>query len=465
MSKILIIDDDRQVCKMLAASFKREDHNVFYCLTLEEGMETLFSDEFDVLFLDVNLPDGNGLEAIHPVLDHPLPPEIIIMTGDGDPKGVELAMKSRAWDYIQKTGSNKEFKFSLSRALEYRHQKQSKSKVKPFDRDSIVGQSRQIKACLNKAQKVSNNDVSVLITGETGTGKELFAKAIHENSVRRKNEFIIVDCAALPENLVESVLFGHVRGAFTGADTDSVGLVQLADKGTLFLDEVGELPLNVQKKFLRVLQEKKFRPVGGKKEIASDFRLVAATLRDLNKMIKQGEFREDFYFRIASMKIEIPVLSQRKTDIPLLVKSYLEKKRKLSDSYQREISREFIGDLLSYNWPGNVRELINAIEHACSDAYEGSILFPKNLPEYIRTFNIKSKIASQTNAHPVDEVLSRHTPIETHSLKEFIEEMKYKYIKDLMAHARGDIKMACLLSGLSRGHLYSLLNKYHIQNF
>ncbi|MCK5162139.1 MAG: sigma-54-dependent Fis family transcriptional regulator [Desulfobacula sp.] len=464
MSKILIIDDDHHICKALVKRFKRMDHEADYSLSLHQGLDKLFSHEFDIVFLDVNFPDGNGLEAIATIQDHPFAPEIIIMTGDSDPEGAELAMKSRAWDYIQKSGSHKDFEFSLIRALEYRQQKQSKIQQKIIKREAIIGQSQQIKTCLENILKASNNDVPILITGETGTGKELFAKAIHENSLRRPNDFIVVDCAALPEHLVESVLFGHSKGAFTGADSDKVGLIKLADKGSLFLDEVGELPLTIQKKFLRALQEKRFRPVGSKKEISSNFRLIAATHRDVSKMVKQDRFRQDFYFRIASLTIEIPPLRNRRPDIPLLVEYHMDRKNKLFNESPHKISSEFMKDLLGYDWPGNVRELFNTIDYACSDAFEESMLFQNHLPDHIRAFNIKTRIKKSKGSGTKQHSSQRSAPVESLNLKDYIEKMKHKYVTDLMSSTCGDIKTACRLSGLSRGHLYSLLKKYDISS-
>ncbi len=429
--------------------------------TLKQGLDTLSKEEFDILFLDVNLPDGNGIEAIEIIKEDPLAPEIIIMTGESNPKGAELAIKSRAWDYIQKSSSHNEFQFSLIRALEYRNQKQPKHTKFAIKRESIIGKSRQILNCLEKVSKASNNDVPVLITGETGTGKELFAKAIHENSSRKNHNFVVVDCAALPDHLVESVLFGHVKGAFTSADSDKMGLIKLADKGILFLDEVGELPLNSQKKFLRVLQEKKFRPVGGKKEISSNFKLISATHRNLNKMVEQSQFREDFYFRIASLSIEISPLRDRKSDITSLVEHRLNWKTELYNETAHKISEQFMEYLQAYNWPGNIRELFNSIDHACNDAFNESMLFPKHLPDHIRAFNINNKIAkilpSKSNAE-------NSAPFGRHTLKDYIEEKKHQYITDLMVHTQGDIKTACRLSGLSRGHLYALMKEYDIRN-
>jgi len=260
MPKVLIIDDDKQICKLLSTVFEKAGNQTFYQQTLKDGLAQIFSDNIDIVFLDVNLPDGNGLEAIKIIRQHPVAPEIIIITADENADGAALAMQSKAWDYISKAGSYKNFKFALNRAFEYRKQKLLNRPHKRIKRDMIVGESRQISKCLDDVSKAADNDIPVLITGETGTGKELFARAIHTNSNRAHEGFVVVDCAALPEYLVESTLFGHIKGAFTGADSDKDGLMTIADKGTLFLDEVGELPLSVQKKFLRALQEKQFRP-------------------------------------------------------------------------------------------------------------------------------------------------------------------------------------------------------------
>ncbi len=461
MSKILIIDDELSMCMALVKSFERLGHFVGYSLTLNQGLDQIFSNEFDVVFLDVNLPDGNGVQAIETIKKHDTPPEIIIMTGVSDPQGAELAMKSRAWDYIQKGKSHKEFQFSMMRALEYRQEKQTRPHEKKLKNSAIIGSSPPIQACLDDILKASKNDIPILITGETGTGKELFAKAAHQNSLCSQKDFIVVDCASLPEHLVESVLFGHVKGAFTSADKDRTGLIKMADMGTLFLDEVGELPLVMQKKFVRVLQEKKFRPIGGKKEIKSNFRLISATHRNLSEMVQKGNFRQDFYFRIASLTIEIPPLRDRKSDIALLVAHYMDRKQTVIGQTPHKISKDFIRDLKGFNWPGNVRELFNAIDYASSDAFNESILFAKHLPDNIRIFNIKNKIEEQTVLEN-NQQTTETVPVENLSLKDYIEQAKQKYIIDLMSHTNGDIKTACRLSQLSRGHLYSLLKKYNI---
>lgn len=462
MAAILIIDDDPQICKLLTRLFTRQGHGVTSTGTLRQGLDTLFQEAFDVLFLDVNLPDGNGLEAVPAVREHGFPPEIIIMTGEESAEGAEMAMKSRVWDYIPKSGSQKAFRFSLDRALEYRSQKQPGPPPPGPESPAIVGGSRSIKACLDTLAKAALTDAPVLVTGETGTGKELFAKAVHECSSRRDNGFIIVDCAALPEKLVESVLFGHRKGAFTGADTDATGLVQLADRGTLFLDEVGELPLETQKKFLRTLQEKKFRPLGSGKEISSDFRLVSATHRDLAQRVEQGRFREDLYFRITAIRIEVPPLRDRKSDIPALAAHHLERQHTLYGDAPHDLSQDFLEDLLGYDWPGNVRELFNAVDYACSDALGQPMLFAKHLPENIRTFNIKRKLARLKGDKPESTAPPQAPPVSDLPFKPFIESMKQQYLNTLMTRTQGNVPEACRLSGLSRGYLYSLLKKYSL---
>ncbi len=459
MSKILIIDDNQNLCEMLSEAFTKKDYDVDFCLTLKQGLKRLFSEDVDVVFLDVKLPDGDGLEAIQKINTHPSKPEIIVITGYGDQNGADIAIKSGVWDYIPKGGSNKDFERSLDRALKYRNQKKQLGQIKPLKRSHIIGESQQIKECLEKVFKASRTDVPVLISGETGTGKELFGKAIHQNSQCRDNDFVIVDCAALPENLAESVLFGHTKGAFTGADSDKFGLVQLADKGTLFLDEIGDLSLPLQKVFLRVLQERRIRPIGAKKEISCDFRLVSATHRNLKKMVDGGKFREDLYFRINSIKIEIPPLKKRKSDIPLLAKHFISKNGNPESGLTYKETPDFMKNLLVYSWPGNVRELISAINHACADCYGGGELFPRHLPDHIRKFNINLKL--DKNQQPQEPQPSEtQVPVHKMSLKAYLEMQKKEYITQLMSYTEGDVKSACELSGLSKGHLYALLRKF-----
>ena len=459
MANILIIDDNRELCEMLSEAFTKKGLGVDFCLTLKQGLDQLFSTKVDVVFLDVNLPDGDGLEYLQKINTHPSKPEVIVITGYGDQSGADIAIKSGVWDYIPKGGSYKEFERSLDRALMYRRQKKETTRAKTLRRSHIIGDCQLIKSCLEKVFKAAQTRVPVMISGETGTGKELFGKAIHQNSPCRDNEFIIVDCAALPENLAESVLFGHKKGAFTSADSDKFGLVQLADKGTLFLDEVGELSLALQKKFLRVLQEKKFRPIGAKKEVACDFRLVSATHRDLKQMVDNKTFREDLYFRINAITIEIPPLNKRKSDIPLLARHFIKKNENPDAGISYEATPEFMKALLVYHWPGNVRELLSAVNHSCAYSYGGGELYSRHLPDHIRQYNINIKLDNEPKSEP-PQSSSKQIPFQEMNLKSFLEAQKKAYITQLMAFVEGDVKTACELSGLSKGHLYALLRKF-----
>ena len=359
MEKILIIDDSQVTCELLSMFIKKLGYEAKYVLTLQEGLEQVLSEEFDVVFLDVNMPDGNGLDMLPKIKEAVYDPEVIIITSFGNPDGAEIAIKSGAWDYIEKTPSPKKLMLTLTRALEYRKKKKTNKQAFVLKREGIIGNSPKIKTCLDFIAQAANSSANVLITGQTGTGKELFARAIHDNSHRQNNNFVVVDCASLPATLIESVLFGHEKGAVTGAYKSKVGLIMQADKGTLFLDEVGELPLNLQKAFLRVLQEQRFRPVGSKDEIKSDFRLLAATNKDLDEMVSQKFFREDFLFRLRSLSIELPPLKERLEDIKPLAFYYI---NEICLRYQVDIkgfSSGFLDALTTYEWPGNVREVLN----------------------------------------------------------------------------------------------------------
>ncbi|MCA1786788.1 MAG: sigma-54 dependent transcriptional regulator, partial [Desulfobacteraceae bacterium] len=439
--KVLIIDDDAQVCDILTTVFSRMGHTASFALTLQQGLGKIATEIIDVVFLDVNLPDGNGLLAIETIQKMPDAPEIIIFTGNEDVDGAELAMRTNAWDYISKSESHKKCIFALNRALEYRRQKRNQKSAVSFKRSGIIGESPPVLDCLDKVAKAAKHHFPVVITGETGTGKELFSRAIHANSSRSHAAFVVVDCAALPEHLVESTLFGHAKGAFTGADTSHTGLMKMADKGTLFLDEVGELPLAVQKSFLRAIQEKQFRPVGAADEIKSDFRLICATHRNLQEMVKDNRFREDLYFRLFSMHIHLPPLQSRKSDVEALVQDHLSRKYDRSKGKGVTVSEDFLEELQTYDWPGNVRELINTLDLVCSDTGFGDTLFAHHLPAHIRTFHVRSKF---TSSSPAASPISSGNPLQ---FKVYMEKMKLAYLQDLLSATKGNIAECCRRSG------------------
>jgi len=319
MGKVLIIDDDQMFCEMLSDMVTDMGHGVKVAHSLSQGLADALSGPFDVVFLDVRMPDGSGLSALPKIRELSDAPEVIIITGAGDPDGAELAIVNGAWDYIEKQSSIKRMTLPLVRALQYREEKKAKKPLVALKLEGIVGHSPKMRECYDLLAQAADSDANVLIYGETGTGKELFARAIHNNSGRAGKNFVVVDCAALTESLVESALFGYEKGAFTGADKAQVGLIKQADGGTLFLDEVGELPIIMQKAFLRVLQEKRFRPLGARQEVESNFRLVAATNRHLDRLVEEGGFRQDLLFRLRTLSLNLPPLWERLEDVKDLV--------------------------------------------------------------------------------------------------------------------------------------------------
>ena len=332
-----------------------------------------------------------------------------------------------------------------------------------LNREGIIGNSPGLQECIDFFAQAATCDTSVLVTGETGTGKELFARAIHRNCARRDKDLVVLDCAALPENLVESILFGHEKGSFTGADRAEQGLIKQADGGTLFLDEVGELPLKVQKAFLRVLQEHSFRPIGSRKEIRSNFRVVAATNQNLERMVSEGRFREDLLFRLRSLTIRLPSLKDRTEDIRELATYYTDR---LCDRYglaTKDFSPEFLEALQAYHWPGNVRELINALERSIAVAQRLRTLFAIHLPTHIRAALARASIRSGLRVNQPQPMGWREENDALPNLQALLETTERQYIEDLVSFTGWDIGKACSVSGLSRTRFYERLKKHQIQ--
>ncbi len=475
MANVLIIDDDIEIGSMLIDLVTSVNHQAEHVTNLNTGVERALTGNFDIVFLDVRMPDGCGLDVIGQILDVDFPPEIIVITGQGDSADAETAITKGAWDYIQKPLSPKRIIQPLNRILKYRDGIRSVSRPDTLlNREEIVGSSAAIKESLAAVAKAAQSNANVLITGETGTGKELFARAIHNNSDRSNKKFIVIDCAALPETLAESALFGHEKGAFTGADRTARGLISLADGGTLFLDEVGEMNINLQKVFLRVLQERKFRPVGSKTEISSDFRLIAATNRNPASMVKEILFREDLLYRINAIPIKLPPLRERTEDIEELTARYIKRVCLSLSCEPKEYSQEFITTLQNYDWPGNIRQLINTVESAVSEALYEPTLFSKHLPHEIRIKAVTSTIRQpETLADnlpdPEIETASPAVPETESNLPSFkdyrrtvLQKAEQTYLKNLMKITHGNIKKSCAISGLGRTRLYTLLKENNI---
>ena len=477
MTNILVIDDDIEACETMASLITRQSYTVDKAHTLSKGLTLAQSNEYDLVFLDVFLPDGNGLDILPDLMAIPHSPEVIILTGKGNPDGAELAIKGGVWDYLLKPTSVKDITLSLNRALKYREEKKGHATHPDTPLEGVIGTSPGIRASLKLANKAARSDCNVLITGETGTGKELFASIIHNNSRRAPANFTVVDCTALTESLVESTLFGHKRGSFTGAQLDKIGLIKAADGGTLFLDEVGEMPLSIQKVFLRVLQEKQFRPIGSTKEQTSNFRLIAATNRDLDQMAEEGQFRRDLLFRIKTMRIHLPPLIQRTGDILELTTF---KSKQLCDEFglePKQFGDDFTETLVHYSWPGNVRELFNILERSVIDAGNENTLYAVHLPRSLRIEVAKKQIShyegsqknseNHENATPLaqnisqqifEDIFDRPLP----HLKEFKNAAEKTYLSELIRQCDGNIQKIMQTSGLSRSHFYSLLKKYNL---
>jgi two-component system NtrC family response regulator len=461
MARILIIDDDEPIRELLCAAVERMGHEARAAACLNDAFRLARDTDFDVLYLDVRLPDGDGIAAMPRLCQEPDPPEVIIITGEGDPDGAELATRSGAWDYIEKPCSLERMTLPLSRALQYRAEKRRAAPM-ALRREAIIGASPGIGACLDQVARAASGPADVLVVGETGTGKELFARAIHDNTPGARGPFVTVDCAALPDTLVESLLFGHVRGAFTGAEQARAGLVKQADGGTLFLDEVGELPLPVQAKFLRVLQERAFRPVGATAEERSRFRLVAATNRDLDALTARGAFRTDLLYRLKTLVLELPPLRRRREDLGPLVLHRLAELGHRHNQGTKGLTPEFLEALGAHSWPGNVRELFNVLETAVIAAQGEPTLFPRHLPVDLRARIAREAVADRRCAAPPVPGAAPGEGFPTWRVyrAQAVADTEQRYFTELLRHSAGDRRTACRLAGLRPARLYQLLGKY-----
>jgi two-component system NtrC family response regulator len=465
MARVLVIDDDQLISEMISDIAADLGHSCETAGTLALGLAKARDGGFDVVFLDVYLPDGSGLDALAEITSLSGAPEVVVITGAGDDSVAERAIRGGAWDFVQKPLSLKSVTAPLKRALSYRRERGAGLPPEAVKRTGIAGDGPAIRSLLAQVALAAESGAAALISGETGTGKELVARAIHANSARAAGPFVVVDCASLPETLVESILFGHVRGAFTGADKDREGLVALADGGTLFLDEVGELPFALQKSFLRVLEEHTFRPVGAKAERESDFRLVAATNRDLEAMVRNGQFREDLLFRLRSLHIAMPPLRGRAEDIAGIVRLHLARMARRDRMPEKDFSPEVLTALAAYPWPGNVRELVQALEMAVAAARRDPTLYIKHLPDPVRVHYARSLVRRGDNGQPTPAVPAAGAwtpPPWSVFRQEALDTAERDYFRQVLDAAGGDVRRACALAGVSRARLYQMLQKHGI---
>jgi len=361
---ILIVDDEASMRELLQIMLERDGYQVQCAEDGAVAFELLKNNEFDLLISDIQMPKLTGIELLRLLREQDLDQTVLMITAFSSTEEAVEAMKLGAYDYITKPFKNDEIRLVIRNALERKELRRENRELKKqlgnrFSFEQLIGNSEPVRKLISLLERIAPSQANVLIQGESGTGKELVAKALHFNSARKDMPFIAINCGAIPENLLESELFGHEKGAFTGADRRKEGLFEAANGGTVFLDEIGELPMAMQVKLLRVLQEREFRRVGGTKTLPLDIRLLAATNRKLDGAVTSGQFREDLYYRLNVVQIDLPPLRERRADIPLLLDYFC---RKRSDQAHLPLSKAALNCLLEYDWPGNIRELENFVE-------------------------------------------------------------------------------------------------------
>lgn len=459
MAKILVVDDDQIFYHPFISYLTDQGHECHVAENLTSGISMAQDNDYDIVFLDVVLPDANGIQSITDFRKCSSSPEIVVVTGKGESSGAELALKNGAWDYLEKPPAYSDIKLIINRVLRYRESKPKLPDV--LNRDFIIGQNEVLRGCLELISKAAKSDGGVLITGETGTGKELVARAIHLNSKRAKRGFVTVDCTNIPVNLVENLLFGHVRGVFTGADRDAEGLIKQADGGTLFLDEIADLPPSAQKSLLGTLQSKKFRPLGAKEETHCDFRVISATNRDLGKMQNDGSFRRDLYFRLVTYHIHLPPLRDRLDDIKLLTGHYVSRICEEFGINIKGVSNDLLEALTLYEWPGNIRELINVLHTTIASAMNEPMIYPHHLPLDIRIHLRKTSLDSPPSREKLLAGASGLIPGgQLPPLKDFRDAAELRYIEALIDLTGGDADRMAIIADVSRSGLYKLLGKH-----
>lgn len=441
----------------LAIMLKKEGYNVATAEDGSEACQSIEEDIYDLVISDIKMPGMNGLELLRHVKQVSPQTLVVMMTAFSSTEDAVLAMKQGALDYITKPFDIEKIKLVIKNALDRKklheeHEYYKRQYEHKFDVGNIVGNSLAIRQIFDMIQRVSPGKSTVLITGESGTGKELIARAIHQNSPRRDNPFVAVSCGAIPESLLESELFGHIKGSFTGAIANKMGLFELADTGTLFLDEIGELPLLIQVKLLRVLQERQFKRVGSTKDISIDVRIIAATNRDLRKMVEDNLFREDLYYRLHVIPIHLPPLRERKEDIPILVEHFLEKCSREIGKHFTRLTEQAMAKLLAHNWPGNIRELENAIERAVALETD-AVIDVASLPE-----NLRGATGHGSSLIPTE------IPPEGLHLENVVDEIEKDLLVKALERTGWVKKRAAKLLNLSFRSFRYRLDKFHIDD-
>lgn len=448
--KILIADDEKNMIWALKKALKNEEYIMITASNGIEAVEMVKSNSPDLVLLDLKMPKLNGLEALKEIKNIDPKISVIMMTAHGTMESAVEAMKNGAIDYISKPFDIEELKMQIRKAIDIEVMKEQidflTEELKNKTGKIIIGESSKIKDVLDIVNRVAKSNATVLITGESGSGKELFANAIYNNSNRNDKPYVKINCGAIPENLVESELFGHEKGAFTGAISKKLGKFERANYGTIFLDEIGELSLPMQVKLLRVLQEKEIERIGGTEVIKIDVRVVAATNRDLKKMIKERSFREDLYYRLNVIPIELPSLKERKEDIPLLVEYFIDKYYKQMGRNLIKIDKEALQMLVNHEWKGNIRELENVIERMVI-LCQSDTIHKKDLPKEILFGNMGD----------IEEFLLPENGID-------LEKVEKNFIRQALMFSDGNQTKAAKVLGITRHTLLYRMDKYDIKN-
>ncbi|HEY5672190.1 MAG TPA: sigma-54 dependent transcriptional regulator [Malonomonas sp.] len=446
--RMLVVDDDQALCELLEEDLTRRGNQVWTARNVNQARELLHQQEVDLVLTDLNMPGSSGIDFCAELHGNRPDLPVVIMTAFGSLETAIAALRAGAYDFVTKPVDLDLLNITLTRALQHRHLQEKVRLLKAQVRrqqpdDELLGESSVLQQVKQQIDRIAALDTSVLISGESGTGKELVARALHRQSKRSEGPFVAINCAALPENLLESELFGHVRGAFTDARENRNGLFVEASGGTLLLDEIAELPLALQPKLLRVLEDHRVRPLGSSKEVACDVRVLAASHRDLNKAVTQGRFRSDLYYRLNVIQLELPPLRARGNDILLLSLSFIAQLSKRFGKSITGLAQPAAACLLAYQWPGNVRELRNVIERALALSCHDLITL-EDLPEQVR--------------HPDGEAPLPIGLVEPGTILP-LEEMERRYIHQVLEQLEGNRTLAARLLGVDRKTLYRKLKE------
>ncbi len=455
MDTILIVDDEKSILDLLVMVFTKEGYRVLTNPGTAKAFEIVSSEDVDLVISDIKMPQLDGMAFLKAVKlqRHDVP--VIVLTAFGSVKQAVEALKEGALDYVTKPFDIEELKILVAHGFEQRRLREENILLKKTFQDqarfeNMIGKSKAMQEVFHLIERVASTDSTVLVTGESGTGKEMAARAVHAQSRRSEHPFVSINCAALPENLLESELFGHTKGSFTGAVSEKKGMFETATLGTIFLDEVGEMSTWTQVKLFRVLQERKIRRVGGTDEIPVDVRIIAATNQDLKKRIEEGKFREELFYRLNVISFEMPALRKRPEDIPLLVSFFLQKHCGKTGRKMKRLVPDVVSFLESYPWPGNVRELENLIERIVA-------------VEERETVTLASLPADILGSHRRAEATVVLKP--GFNLEEHLDQISKKFLQEAGSAANGNMKKMAALLGISYRSLRYLMDKYEIKSF